>query len=144
VHLSDILDDADTKRRFLADGVRLVDEEVARKGGLSGMALKAGYATIKRVKPDIVESALGTLLPRFAPAIEPKFAAAQASGDVAGWFAGHAEEVADALLAVTDERAEHADNPIVRKTYQSLRGQARQHTVDAVPAVGRLLARYTH
>jgi hypothetical protein len=143
VKLTDILDDPALHARFLSDGAALVDEEVGRKGGLTGMALKAGYAAIRRIRPDIVTVSLDMLLPRFAPAIEPHFAAAQASGDVAAHFASHADAIADALLAVTDERADHADNALLRKTYRSLRGHARQHTIEAVPAVGRLLARYT-
>lgn len=140
--LTDILDHPDRKQRFIAGGARLVDAEVARKSGLAGMALKAGLATIKRVRPDIVEGLLEMLLPRFAPVLEPHFQAAQASGDVAGYFAAHADLVADAMLSVTDERAAHARNALLKKTYQGLRGQARTHTVEAIPGVGRLLARF--
>ena len=141
--LSDVLSNPPRKAAFLVDASALVDAEVAKKTGLTGLALRTGLGAVRAVRPDIVSAALEMLLPRFAPAVEPLLVQAESSGDVASWFADHSEQVADALLAVTDERAAVAENAVLRKTYQSLRGQAHRHTVEAVPAVGRLLARYT-
>lgn len=140
MRLRDILDDPPRRSRFLDDGVRLIDAEVARKSGLSGMALRTGFRAIQKVRPDIVRAALDMLLPAFEPAIEPKFQAAQAHGDVAAWFAAHAAEVAGAMLSVTDAKAARATNAVIKGAYQGLRGQALTHVVEAMPAVGRLLA----
>lgn len=140
--LQDILDDAALRARFIADGARLIDDEVARKPRLSGMALRAGFSAIKAVKPDIVTVALGALLPAFAPAVEPYVAEGVAKGDLAGHFAAHASAIAEAMLQVTDRKAERADNPLVRRTYLGLRSSAHAHTAEAIPAVGRLLAAY--
>jgi hypothetical protein len=142
VRLRDILDDPARRARFLDEGVRLVDAEVARKSGLSGMAIRTGFRAIQKVRPDIVRAALDMLLPAFEPAIEPKFQAAQAHGDVAGWFRAHATDVAQAMLAVTDAKAARANNAIVKGAYQGLRGQALTHVVEAMPAVGTLLASF--
>lgn len=138
--LTDILDDPTLKARFLSEADALIQAEVAGKRGLSGMAIKAGFAAIQKVRPDIVVGALDMLLPHFAPALETHFQAAQASGDVATYFTAHASQIADAMLAVTDARAQRAQNAILKKTYQSLRGQAHTHTAEAMPRVGRLLA----
>lgn len=140
--LQDILGDPALRARFVAEGSRLVDDEVARKPRLSGIAIRAGFAAIKTVKPDIVPAALEMLLPAFAPAVEPYFQAGQAEGDVAAHFARHAGAIAEALLKVTDLKAEKANNALVKRTYQGLRGTAHQHTAEAIPAVGRLLAGY--
>jgi hypothetical protein len=83
------------------------------------------------------------LLPAFAPAVEPHFQAAQASGDVPAWFVSHGAIVAEAMLAVTDAKAARSTNTVVKNAYQALRGQARGHVIEAMPAVGRLLARFT-
>jgi hypothetical protein len=138
--LDDILNDDDLRNRFLDEGVALIEREVAGKRGLSGMALKTGYGAIRRVRPDIVRVVLEMLLPAFAPAIEPYFAAGQEHGNVGAWFARHDGEIADALLSVTDARADRAKNKVLKRTYAGLRGQAREHTVQAVPGVGQVLA----
>lgn len=138
-----ILQDAGRREAFLTDGVRLVEEEVAGKSGLSGLAIKGGFKAMTAVRPGIVRDALAMLLPAFQPAIEPMFAEAQQSGDVAGWFTRHAARVADALLAVTDRKAETAQNPLLKRTYHGLRSVAKVHTEAAVPGVGRLLAKHS-
>lgn len=141
--LTDILADATLKARFIKEGAALIDSEVSRKGGLTGFALKAGYRAALAVKPGVIETVLGMLLPHFTPAIEPFFAAGQAAGDVPGHFAKNAAAIADAMLKVTDMAAARAENPVLKRTYQSLRGIAMQHTTEAVPAVGKMLARFT-
>jgi hypothetical protein len=140
--LTEILQDDGLRDRFLDGGVALIESEVARKRGLQGMALKAGFRTLKAVRPGILRAALEMLLPHFAPAVEAHFAAGQEQGDVAGYFAGHASEVAEAMLQVTDERAKRATNPVLKRTYTTLRGQAHTHTTEAMPGVGRLLATF--
>ncbi|MCB9663392.1 MAG: hypothetical protein H6732_04720 [Alphaproteobacteria bacterium] len=140
--LAAILDDPSQRARFVQDGVRLIESEVSSKGGLTGLALKAGFRAVQGLRPGMVAELLDMLLPHFAPALEPHVAQAVGSGDVPAWFSAHADQLADAMLAVTDARADRAQNALLRRTYQSLRGQARVHTVQAMPAAGRLLAPY--
>jgi hypothetical protein len=140
--LRDILADPAAKSRFIAGGVALIESEVSSKSGLQGMALKAGFKTLKKVRPGILRSALEMLLPHFAPVVEPHFSRGQSDGDVAGYFARHASGVAEAMLQVTDARAAQASNRLLKRTYRSLRGQALTHTTQAMPGVGRLLASF--
>lgn len=140
--LASILADPARRARFVREGAAVVEAEVASKGGMTGLALKAGFRAVRGLRPGIVEELLDMLLPHFAPALEPLVAQAVASGDVPHWFGGHAEELADAMLSVTDARAERSDQALLRSTYRSLRGQARVHTVQAMPSVGRLLQPY--
>ena len=125
-----------------AAGAAVVHAEVAAKRGMTGMALRAGLSAIERLRSDVVSVALDALLPSFAEALRPMVASAEASGDVAAWFASHDGEVADALLAVTDARAERAASPMLQRTYAGLRGVARGHTAAAAPALGRLVAQF--
>lgn len=140
--LSEVLVDPARKAAVIADGVRLIEDEVSSKSGLSGLALKAAYRTVLSVRPGIIGFALGHLLPEFAPAIDPLFTAAQASGDVDGWFRTNAGRVADALLAVTDARARKAENRVLQAAYQGVRGQAQGHVVAAVPGLAKMLQRH--
>jgi hypothetical protein len=109
----------------------LVDKEVASKGGLSGIAVKAGYAVIKAIKPGFVTQVVESLLPDFATALQPMY---EREGEgFAKWAEGHRGEVADALLSVTDARAQRAKNATIKKTYEKLRGSARDNVITAVP-----------
>lgn len=140
--LDEVLADPARRARFVHDGAAVVEAEVARKGGLGGMALRGGLKAVQAVRPDVVQVALDALLPAFSRAMASHVAEAQRQGDIAAYFASRGGPVADALLAVTDARAQSAENPIIRKTYAALRSSARAHTVEAAPALGRLLAQH--
>lgn len=126
----------------IQDGVALIESEVARKTGLRAMALKAGFRTLKAIHPRVLHDVLAKLLPRFAPAVDPHFALACESGDVPAYFASHRGAIADALLSVTDERANHAQNRVILKTYQALRGSAKDHVEEALPGLAQMLVRH--
>lgn len=129
--LVDKLTAPEVRPKVVAACVDLIDREVASKGGLSGMAVKAGYAVIKAIKPGFVAQVVESLLPDFAAAMQPMY---EREGDnFATWAEGHRSEIADALLSVTDARAQKAKNATIKKTYERLRGSAREHVAAAVP-----------
>lgn len=140
--LVEVLKDPGRVDAVVADGVKLIEEEVASKGGLTGMALKAGYKTVKALKPGIIGEALKHLLPDFAPAVDPHYATARASGDVRGYFTRNAERIADSLLAVTDAKSARAKNMVIKRAYDGLRGQAKKHTADAMPRLADLVSKH--
>lgn len=140
--LTEVLADPARKEAVVRDGLVLIEEEVRSKGGLTGMALKAGYKTVQSVKPGFVRAVLAALLPEFAPAVDPFHAKARESGDVHGYFRTHAPAIADALLSVTDRQAKHTDNRVVQRAYQGLRSQAHGHVVAAVPGLARLIEKH--
>ena len=140
--LVEVLDDPEKRAAVVKDGVAFIHDEVSRKRGLSGAALKAGYKAVKRIRPGIIAAALGKLLPAFAPEIDPFFAKAREAGDVRAFFSAHRAEIADALLTVTDSRAEHATNRVMKRAYKGLRGAAKRHTEEAMPGLGDLIARH--
>ncbi|MCB9678751.1 MAG: hypothetical protein H6737_26850 [Alphaproteobacteria bacterium] len=142
VSLVEALADKNTKKAVIADSVQVIELEVADKGGLRGAAIKTGFATVKKIKPGILEAAVSQLLPEFAPAVDPFYARAREAGDVRGWFTKNADEIADALLAITDAKAERASNRVMKKVYSSLRGQAKLHTAAAMPRVADLIQRH--
>lgn len=137
-----VIEDSSRRRAVVADSVEVVEAEVAGKSGLRGMAIKAGFKTVKRIKPGIVAAAVEQLLPAFAPAIDPHYAKARETGDARRYFQQHAEMIADALLAVTDSKASRAKNAVMKKVYSSLRGQAKHHTAAAMPRVADLISRH--
>jgi hypothetical protein len=143
--LVDVLTSPPKHDQVVNDCVRVVDEEVDGKGGLSGLAVKAAYATVKAVKPGIIASAVASLLPEFARKLEPFYDAWQAEAPtetLERFLVARRSAVAEALLAVTDARAQRAENPIVRKAYDKLRPSGKRHVEEAVPRVGRVLERH--
>jgi hypothetical protein len=142
VSLQDKLRDPATGRVVVDDAVRILDEEVAARSGLSGMAVKAGYKTVKALKPGMIQAALGMLLPEFAPVVEPHWERAKITPDPRGYFRAHAGEIADGLLGVTDRRAARAQNAVMKKVYAQLRPSAREHTMAGVPRLVDLLQRH--
>ena len=139
--------------KLTADGVRrdvvtaccdLVEREVSAKSGLSGMAIKAGYKVVKALKPGMIPGAVNTLLPEFAEAMQPLYDKSTEDADdkpsaFAKYLSGHTDETADALLKVTDARAANAKNKTVKKTYDRLRGNARDNVKAAVPGLAKAL-----
>jgi hypothetical protein len=143
--LHDILLTADRRPQVVDDCQHLIDEEVAAKNGASGLLVKSSYKIVKAVRPSMIRDASDSLLGDFVPRLEPFYA--QYCADPAGsslpeYFAERAEQVADAMLAVTDERAANYDNATLRKTYEKLRPQAKKHVEEAVPALSRLIEKY--
>ncbi len=140
--LVEVLRDPAKLAAVARDGARLVDEEVAARTGLRAAALKAGYATVKAIKPGVIEESLAALLPSFAPAVDPHWARAVATGDARRYFRERAGEVAESLLAVTDAKADRAKNRVMKKVYQALRGQALAQTTQSVPRLPELIERH--
>jgi hypothetical protein len=144
MNLNDVLNDETKRASIVGDVCRLVDDEVAKQRGISGVAVKAGYKLVQGVKPGFVRRVVEALLPEFAQALEPIRQQAVAEGEsVDSYFAAHAPEVAEALLAVTDGRAEGSEHTSVKGAYGKLRGSARKNVERAVPGLGRIIESYT-
>ncbi|MFC9896676.1 DUF6918 family protein [Nocardia sp. NPDC127579] len=138
-----LLNDAN-RTAFLADAKEVLDAEVSDKGGASGLAVKAAYAAAKKVSPTIVPDALESLAPKLVAQLEPFWQeyAASGSGTFADALVGKSDEVAEALLAVTDARAEASTRPALQKAYSSLRSSAKKNVIEALPRVGELVQRH--
>jgi hypothetical protein len=141
--LSDVLNDPAKKPAIVDDCVVLIDSEVADKSGLSGLAIKAGYGAVKGIKPGFIKQAVTDLLPEFANALEPIWKEARdKSKPIGGYFVDNQSRVADALLAITDEKAKRSKSSVVRGTYERLRGTAKKNVEQAVPRLGKLIEKH--
>ena len=142
--LTETLTNETRKTAVIDDCCTLIDAEVADKGGISGLAIKAGYGAVKGVKPGFIKHAVGDLLPEFAAVLDPIYQeAVQAGRPVAAHFTANASRVADALLTITDKKANHSKSGLVKGTYEKLRGSAKKNVEAAVPRLGGLIARHT-
>lgn len=142
--LPETLNSETKKKQVVDDCCQVIDAEVADKGGLSGFAIKAGYAAIKGVKPGFVRNVVHDLLPEFSVALDPLFQEASAkSVAVSAHFNANAARVADALLAITDGKAKRSTSGVVKGTYEKLRGTAKKNVEAAVPRLGKLVEKHT-
>ena len=141
--LAEVLTSDAKKAAVVDDCCTLIDEEVADKGGLSGLAIKAGYGAVKGVKPGFIKHVVGDLLPEFAKVLEPVYAEAKSTNrPVAAFFSSNSGRVADALLSITDAKAQRSNSGVVKGTYDKLRGMAKKNVESAVPRLGRLIERH--
>jgi hypothetical protein len=142
--LSEVLLVPGNRKVVVGDCVKLIEEEVDSKGGLTGLAVKGAFALVKAVKPGFVAEAVDHMLDDFVARLEPFHAAAQSRGEPTGpSLNARPSEVADALLSISDERAARAKNPTLKKAYEKLRPTGKKHVEAAVPRIGRLIGKYT-
>jgi hypothetical protein len=131
------------KPQVVEDCCSLIDAEVKDKGGISGLAIKAGYSAVKGIKPGFVRTVVSDLLPEFAQALDPVWQDAKKDGKpVAPFFASNSSRVADALLAITDAKAARSKSGVVKGTYDKLRNSAKKNVEAAVPRLGEMVQKY--
>jgi hypothetical protein len=142
-NLSEALVSESKKSAVEDDCVALIDAEVADKGGLTGLAIKAGYRTVQGIKPGFVRQVVTDLLPEFAKALDPLYQEAKSTGrGVKEYFNANSARVADALLSITDEKAKRAKSAMVKGTYDKLRGSAKKNVEAAVPRLATMIEKH--
>jgi hypothetical protein len=134
---------SDKKDAVVEDCCALIDAEVKDKGGISGLAIKAGYGAVKGIKPGFVRQVVTDLLPDFAVALDPIYQDAKRENKpVAAYFSSNSDRVAEALLAITDAKAQRAKSGVVKGTYDKLRGSAKKNVEAAATRLGEMVAKY--
>lgn len=142
--LQEILLAPDTKPQVVKDCCALIDSEVAGKSGISGTAVKLAYKTVSAFASGYVRQTVESLLPQIVGKLQPFWADFNASGSsgFGDYLVKRGDEVSEALLSVTDARAEKSSRATVIKAYRSVRGGAGKHIQAALPRVGELVTKY--
>ena len=141
--LKEQLGSGDKRRVVIEDGCRVLDEEVADKSGLTGMAIKGGYKLVQGVKPGFIREVVDALLDDFLEALEPVYTEAIEKKRPAGaYLLENKGRVADALLSVTDKRAERSESGMIKKAYGKLRPLAKSQVEAATPRLSKMLERH--
>jgi hypothetical protein len=142
--LQDILLTPDVFPHVVDDCQQLVEQEVAGKSGVSGTTVKLAYKTANAFASGYVHNIIESLLPDMVRQLEPYWADFAASGasEFGDYLAKRGDEVAEALLTVTDAQAKASQRPTIVKAYGAVRGGAAKHIMAALPAVGTLVQRY--
>jgi hypothetical protein len=142
--LQEILLAPDTQPKVITDCYRLIEQQVAEKSGVSGTAVKLAYKTVNTFLPGHIRYMVESLLPQIVDKLEPYWADFNISGgsEFGDYLAKRGDEVAEALLSVTDARAAASGRPTVIKAYRAVRGSAVKQVEAALPHVGDLVLNY--
>jgi hypothetical protein len=135
----------DNAAPLIADCRALVEQELASKSGVSAAGIKVAYKAVTAFAPGYYQGIIGGILPPLVSRLEPFWADFTASGgsSFGDNLAKRGNEVAEALLSVTDERAAASDKKAVVKAYQAVRGSALTNVEAALPNLGALVQKYT-
>jgi hypothetical protein len=143
--LKEILCTPTTRPRVVQDAARLVESEVDARSGLSGLAIKAAFKAVQTLKPGLVTEVVDHLLEKFVDRLEPfhkQWVDGGKKASFESFLVDRRTQVANALLAVTDERAKNVQNKTLKSSYEKLRPKGEKEVEAAVPGLARTLSRY--
>ena len=143
--LSDLVSDPAKRPAVINDCVQLIHDEVKAKKGFTGIAVKGAFKLVVALKPSILEESVDSLLDDFVGKLQPfyeQFQQGGESGTLSALMGGQASNVAEALLSITDARAQRASNKTLVKAYNSLRPKGKVHVEAAAPGIGRVLDKH--
>lgn len=137
--LSDKLSDPTLQANLVKDCVKLMDEQVAAKGGIGGLAIKAAYGVVKNIEPSYISAALNRLMPEALSALDPMWEEGMQAGDPVQHLTQNSSRTADTLLSITDARIEKSNNGVMRSTYGKFRKSVKNDIEEAVPDLAKIL-----
>jgi hypothetical protein len=133
------------RAEIIQDCVLLLEAEVSKKTGMTGLAVKAAYRVFKAIKPGLAREAIDGLLDDFVDALDPLHDAhrqAGPQGSFGAYLKARAPAAAEALLGVTDRRAAGSRHTTLVKLYRKLRPAALRNVEEAIPGLGELFDKY--
>ena len=142
--LQEIMLAPQTQPRVIEDALALVEQQISDKSGISGTAVKLAYKSVVSFSPGHIRHMIEALMPAMLEKLQPYWADFQGSGGgvFGDYLSKRAEEVAEALLSITDARAQASNRPIIVKAYKSVRGGASKNVQAALPDLGALVQKY--
>jgi hypothetical protein len=138
-----VLKDPIIRPKVIADCEQMLDAEVADKKGLSGMAVKGAFKTLKAMKPGMIRHTLDDLIDELAVKVDPFWQDCQSQGaNPRAFFTTNSTAIANALLEITDGRAKQSKFKNIVRAYNTLRPKAVQYIGDAMPRFSDLVSKY--
>lgn len=132
-----------TRPTVIRDCEQIIHDEVADKKGVSGLAIKAAFKTVTTFKKGIIPDVVDILLDDFVTEMEPFYAEHRAADrELRPYLIEHADRIADALLRITDQRADRSRHATLVKAYKKLRPQGQRQVADAMPRIAAMLQKH--
>lgn len=141
--LKEQLASAGKRQAVIDDAQNVLDQEVADKSGLTGIAIKGAYKLVQGIRPGFVRQVIDGLLDEFLDALDPVYQEAANNKRPAGaYLLEQKSRVADALLAVTDAKAARTDSSVIKGAYDKLRSMAKKQVEAAAPRLATLIDKH--
>ena len=141
--LTEIAKDPAKRSAIVEDAAQLLDAEVGDKRGFSGKAVKLAFRAVKGVSPGMIPMSIDALLDDFCSQIQPFWEQSQHSdASTRDYFRSNSDSIANALLQITDQRAERSTQRVLKSAYSKLRGQAVKHITESMPRLADLVERH--
>jgi hypothetical protein len=142
--LSNCVQNRETQIKIAEECAQLMDEQVATKKGISGLAIKTAYRALKGLGPGYISRALQGLLPQALRAVEPMWEEGAQAGDPVTHLSQNREQTAEILLGVTDTKISNAQNKIVIAAYKQVRKFVKGDIEEAVPGLAKIIGNYAN
>ncbi len=144
--LKTMVEDPKIYEAVMADSLGVLDQEVAKRSGLAGMAMKGGYKLIKGIQQGkLLKMILAVLIPDFIERLDPYYSRFQKEGKGTSWtdfLRPDFDAIADEFLKVTDSKAKESTNRTIRSTYEKLRPKAKKEVNASLPALTKMMEKY--
>lgn len=142
--LQEMLLAPDVMPKVVADCQALVEQELSSKSGVSATAIKVAYKAVTTFAPGYYQETVRFMLPNMADQLQPFWADFTASGgsEFGDYLAKRSDEVAEALIVVTDNMATASERPAIVKAYKAVRGGASKNIAAALPNLGAMVQKY--
>ena len=142
--LNHVLLEPNTRQRVISDCVSLVETEISRKSGLTGVVIKTAFTVVNKVDPRFVHLAVSSLIDEFIDAMDPTYASYKRDGKngLRAYWIQEKTNLADSLLQVADNRMNRARNKVLKKAYSKLRPTGLKHVEASVPAIADVISKY--
>ena len=141
--LVEVLKDPAVRPLVVADCEKMLDAEIADKRGLSGIAVKGAFKTLKAIKPGMIRHTFNDLLDELAVKVDPFWQDCQEKGATPRtFFATNSTPIANALLEVTDGRIKRSKFKNIIRAYTTMRPKAVQYIGDAMPRFADLVQKH--
>jgi hypothetical protein len=140
--LRNCVQNRETQIKIAEECAQLMDEQVATKTGISGLAIKAAYKALKGLGPGYISRAIQGLLPQALRAVEPMWEEGVQAGDPVAHLSQNREQTAEILLGVTDAKISNAQNKIVIAAYKQVRKFVKGDIEEAVPGLAKIISHH--
>ncbi len=143
--ISDRLLAPEVRPLLVDDCVKLIDHAVKSTKGFTGIAVKGAYSSVKMIKPRFVEGVVDALLDEWVEKLagfEKEHAERRVAGPLSAYLVQERVRVSEALIAVTDARAETTKHKTAAKFYHRLRPSALAHVEQSIPELAALVEKY--
>ncbi len=146
-NLKMMIEDPKIYENVMADSQRVLDQEVAKRSGLTGMALKGGYKLLKGIQQGkLLKMILAVLIPDFIEKLDPYYSRFQKKGGKGTTWTDFLrpdfDTIADEFLKITDSKAKESSNRSIRSTYEKLRPKAKKEVLVSLPALTKMMEKY--